>query len=61
MFMLNSTENEMSTSHKNLNAEKTTCIAFKLSNVVFIMLIDKTFMSLIHFMLSLIVEHKKVL
>ena len=38
--MLNSTEHVISTAHKNLNAKKIRLLAFKLSNVVFIMLLN---------------------
>ena len=59
--MLNSTEHKISTAHKKLNAGKKDFLAFKLSDVLFIMLINikmptvvgiLTFMSMINFMLS---------
>ena len=53
--MLNSTEHGISTAHKKY-VEKYFLFAFKLSDVVFIMLINVvgilTFMSMINFMLS---------
>ena len=61
-FILNSTEHEISTAYKNPKAKKIkTFLAFKLSNVAFIMLINVkmptivgilTFMSIINFMPS---------
>ena len=61
-FRLNSTEHELSAAHKNLFAEKLmTFLAFKLSDVVFIMLIKVKmprnvgiliYMSMINLMLS---------
>ena len=61
-FNVNKTiEHEISTAHNNENAEKNTFLAFKLSDVVSIMLIkvemqtisgNLTFKSMINFMLS---------
>ena len=70
-FMLNSTEHEISTAHKNYKKKRQIkkLLALSLSDVVFIMLINGkmptivgilTFMSRINFVLSC-VEHKKVL
>ena len=39
LFMLNSVEHEISTAHQNLNTEKYTFLAFKLSDIVISMLI----------------------
>ena len=61
LFILNSTEHEISTAYTNLNAEKQRLLPFKLSDSVLIMQINVkmptivgilTFISMIHFMLS---------